>query len=183
MSGDSMFARAAMRSSVGVLAMLGNRSNKAPSYPQFSMDDLRKLFVPDFGKTGAGAIRTLALAYDALSERDTLPLPRMDACRTRRALDEAVCAALGVDAETVSEIRRQLSREPSVTGKRYAGRCTKRRGSWWGTGFCGLGARESLAGVWYSWVGIVQIDKGWTDICTTCLTHNASGSPTCLRCW
>ena len=110
-----------LNSSVGVLAMLGNRSNKAPSYPQFSMDDLRKLFVPDFGKTGTGAVRTLALAYDALSESEIHPLPRMDACPTRRALDDAVCAALGVDAETASEIRRQLASEPSMTGKRYAG--------------------------------------------------------------
>ena len=90
--------------------MLGNRSNKAPSCPQFSMDDLRKLFVPDFGKIGTGAIRTLARAYDALSDSDMLPLPRMDACRARRALDDAVCAALGVDGETVSEIRRQPAR-------------------------------------------------------------------------
>ena len=37
-----------LNSSVGVLAMLGNRSNKVPSYPQFSMDDLNKLIVPDF---------------------------------------------------------------------------------------------------------------------------------------
>ena len=110
-----------LNSSVGVLAMLGNRSNKKPTYPQFSMDDLRKLFVPDFGAIGTGAAWTLALAYDALSESEVLPLPSMDACPTRRALDDAVCAALGADAETVSEIRRQLSAEPSVTGKRYAG--------------------------------------------------------------
>ena len=111
-----------LNSSVGVLAMLGNRSNKAPSYPQFSMDDLRKLFVPNFGDIGTGAVWTLALAYDALSQNEILPLPSMDACPTRRALDDAVCAALGADAETVSEIRRQLSAEPSVTGRRYAAR-------------------------------------------------------------
>ena len=111
-----------LNSSVGVLAMLGNRSNKAPSYPQFSMDDLRNLFVPDFAEIGTGAIWTLALAYDALSGSEVLPLPSMDACPTRRALDDAVCAALGADAETVSEIRRQLSAEPSVTGRRYAAR-------------------------------------------------------------
>ena len=110
-----------LNSSVGVLAMLGNRSNKTPSYPQFSMDDLRKLFVPDFAKIGTGAVSTLALAYDALSQSEILPLPSMDACPARRALDDAVCAALGADSETVSEIRRQLSAEPSVTGKRYAG--------------------------------------------------------------
>ncbi len=109
-----------LNSSTGILAMLGNRSNKIPSYPQFSMDDLRKLFVPDFAKIGSGAVWTLAMTYDALAGQAMLPLPHMNACETRHALDESVCAALGMDAETVSEIRRQLAAEPSVSGKRYA---------------------------------------------------------------
>ena len=33
----------------------------------------------------------------------------------------AVCDALGVDGERVETIRRNLTAEPSVTGKRYAG--------------------------------------------------------------
>ena len=39
----------------------------------------------------------------------------------RRALDDAVCDALGLDGERVAAIRRNLTAEPSVTGKRYAG--------------------------------------------------------------
>ena len=39
----------------------------------------------------------------------------------RRALDDAVCDALGLDGERVATIRRNLAAEPSVTGKRYAG--------------------------------------------------------------
>ncbi len=38
----------------------------------------------------------------------------------RRALDDAVCGALGLDGERVATIRRNLAAEPSVTGKRYA---------------------------------------------------------------
>ena len=110
-----------LNSSVGVLAMLGNRSNKVPSYPQFSMDDLRKVFVPDFKALGSDAVRTLSRAYDDLSASEVLPLPRMDICPTRRALDDAVCAALGLDGETAAEIRRSLAAEPSVTGRRYGG--------------------------------------------------------------
>ena len=106
-------------STIGILAMLGNRSNKKPTYPQYSMDDLRKVFVPDFKRLGAGAVEALADAYGALAEREVQPLPRVDICPTRRALDEAVCAALGLDGETVEVIRRQLAAEPSVTGRRY----------------------------------------------------------------
>ena len=101
--------------------MLGNRSNKALSYPQFSLDDLRKLIVPNFAAIGKGAAERLAAAYDALAEQALLPLPQMDACPVRRGLDDAVCAALGVDGERVATIRRNLAAEPSVTGKRYAG--------------------------------------------------------------
>ena len=36
-------------------------------------------------------------------------------------VDDAVNAALGLDGETVAEIRRQLAAEPSVTGERYGG--------------------------------------------------------------
>lgn len=110
-----------INSSVGILAMLGNRSNKALSYPQFSLDDLRKLIVPNFAAIGKGAAERLAAAYDALAEQALLPLPQMDACPVRRGLDDAVCAALGVDGERVATIRRNLAAEPSVTGKRYAG--------------------------------------------------------------
>ena len=48
-----------------------------------------------------------------------LPLPQMDADPTRRALDDAVASALGLDEETLAAVRRSLAAEPSVTGRRY----------------------------------------------------------------
>ena len=108
-------------SSIGVLSILGDRTNKKPSYPQLSMDDLRKLIVPDFAAIGESAVRRLALVYDALCERVLLPLPQMDNDPVRRELDAAVCGALDIDPERVATIRRHLAAEPSVTGKRYDG--------------------------------------------------------------
>ena len=110
-----------LNSSVGVLAMLGNCSNRVPSYPRLSIDDQRNLCVPDFSAIGKSAVSTLAAAYDQHAESPMLPLPEMNHCPVRRALDAAVIAALGLDGEMVSSIRRQLAMEPSVTGKRYAG--------------------------------------------------------------
>ncbi len=107
-----------LNSSVGVLALLGDRSNKALSYPRFSMDDLKKIPVPDFAAVD-GAAERLAKAYDAHAKDVFLPLPRMNDCRTRRALDRAVADALGLGAEAVSAIRRSFVEEPSVTGRRY----------------------------------------------------------------
>ena len=108
-----------MNSTIGVLAFLGNRSIRDLSYSQFSMDDLNKLIVPDFTALGDDAIETLVAAYDAHADDVLLPLPQMDADPARAALDDAVCAALGLDAEDVANIRRQLTAEPSITGKRY----------------------------------------------------------------
>ena len=110
-----------LNSSVGVLALLGDRSNKKPTYPQFSMDDLQKIPVPDFAAVDGAAAR-LAKAYDAHAKDAMLPLPSMDDCPTRRALDDAVVEALDLDAETVSDVRRSLAAEPSITGRRYTGR-------------------------------------------------------------
>ncbi len=110
-----------LNSSIGVLVMLGNRSNRVPSYPRFSIDDLRKLLVPHFSAIGEEVVSTLAAAYDRYANSVMLPLPQMNNDPVRQALNSAVCAALGVEEETVAAIRRDLSREPSVTGQRYAG--------------------------------------------------------------
>lgn len=63
----------------------------------------------------------LAAAYDRYAAAVMLPLPQMNDCPARQGLDAAVIDALGLDAEEIGSIRRQLAMEPSVTGKRYAG--------------------------------------------------------------
>lgn len=102
------------------MAILGDRSNKIPSYPQFSLDDLRRIPVPDFHALGEARVAQLAAAYDALCDFTLLPLPQILQDETRLALDRIVTDALGIDAEITASIRRELSREPSITGKRYA---------------------------------------------------------------
>ena len=108
-----------LNSSVGVLTLLGNRTNKIPTRPNLSIDDLRKLPVPDFEAIGDGAVWMLAMAYDCLAEEPLCSLPWMDTCDTRLSLDESVCAALNIDPEMVAGIRRQLAAEPSVTGRQF----------------------------------------------------------------
>jgi len=110
-----------LNSSIGVLGLLGGRSNRKPTYPNISIDDMRKIPVPDFAALGEPVALRLAAEYDAQCEQALLPLPRMDADPARAALDAAVCDALGIDAERVATIRRHLAAEPSVTGRRYAG--------------------------------------------------------------
>ena len=103
------------------LAVSGDRTNKKPTYPRLSIDDLRKLIVPDFTSIGESSLAKMVATYDDLAERTLLPLTHMDSGPVRRALDDAVGDALGLDAERVATIRRSLAAEPPVTGKRYAG--------------------------------------------------------------
>jgi len=108
-------------SSPGVLALLGERDNRKPSYPQFSLDALRSVPVPDFRALGDGPRDALAAAFERLKDETLAPFPQMDEDPVRRAIDEAVTEALGLDAEWVAGVRRELAREPSVTNRRWAG--------------------------------------------------------------
>jgi len=108
-----------LNSSVGILAILGDRTNKKPTYPQFSLNDLRKLTVPNFIAMGENVAAQLATTYDDYSGKVLQPLPQMGECVVRKAFDSAVAAALCLDEETVATIRRSLAAEPSVTGRRY----------------------------------------------------------------
>ena len=109
-----------INSSIGILALLGDRTNKIPSYPHFSLDDLRKLVVPNFATIGRNAVAALAATYDAHAEDVLLPLPQINVCPVRRALDDAAIRTLDLDEEMVATIRRSLAVEPSVTGRRYS---------------------------------------------------------------
>ena len=108
-----------LNSTIGFLAIVGNRSIKHLSYSQFSLDDLRRIPVPDFNTLEKAQVAALAAAYDALCEFTLLPLPRILKDETRGALDRIVTDALDVQPEVVANIRRELSREPSITGKPY----------------------------------------------------------------
>ena len=108
-----------LNSVIGVLAILGDRTNKIPSYPQFSMNDLRRIPVPDFVKMDEAKVKMMAAAYDDLCDSILLPLPQMNECDTRKKLDDMIVAALDIDAELAAAIRRELTREPSITGRPY----------------------------------------------------------------
>ncbi len=116
-----------LNSSIGALSLLGDRTNRVLSYPRFSIDDLRKLIVPDFGEIGADAVAELAAAYDEHAADMLLPLPEMEWDPTRKALDAAVQSALGMDGELVYGIRETIGMEPAVMGRRYEGMAGRRR--------------------------------------------------------
>ena len=107
-----------LNSSVGLLALLGGRGNRIQVYPDFSMKALRGVRVPDLDAF-PGAREAMASAFRRLQTRTLRAFPYLDADPSRREVDDAVIAALGLDPERVARIRRDLSREPSITDRRY----------------------------------------------------------------
>ena len=108
-----------LNSSIGILVMASNRTSKELSYPRFSLTDLRGLMVPDFRQLDDEKIERLATEYDTQATSILKPLPQMDNCEVRKALDRAVSEALDIDCETVETIRARLVAEPAITAKRY----------------------------------------------------------------
>ena len=104
-----------LNSTLGTLALLGERDNRVPSYPSFSLDTLRTLPVPDLTSLEQAGLDLLSSRFDQLSTEVLLPFPRMHEDATRQRIDDAVSEALGVDTEWVAAVRRELAREPSVT--------------------------------------------------------------------
>ncbi len=66
---------------------------------------------------GAAELGLLEDCFDRLADDTLLPFPRMHEDPVRRQIDEVVTTALGLDAEWVATIRRELAREPSVTDR------------------------------------------------------------------
>lgn len=110
-----------VNSSIGVLAVLGNRTNKTLRYPTLAIHDMRSIPVPDFSTMPREAVNEMAEAFDALVNSPFGLLREMDVCESRLALDAAVANALGFDHEVMALVRKAVSSEPSVTEERYSG--------------------------------------------------------------
>ena len=109
-----------LNSTPGLLSLLGARDNRVPSYPSFSLDTLRSLPVPDLTALGEAERDSLTSWFDWLKGHTLQPFPLLADDPVRAQIDDAVIQALGLGAEWVAEVRRALSREPSVTDKRVA---------------------------------------------------------------
>ena len=103
-------------STPGVLSMLAERDNKKPPYPQFSLDALRSMRVPDF-PTLPEARDALATAYEELRDQQLRPLPEIAHDSVRMRLDDIVADALGYEREWVARVRKALGEEPSITNR------------------------------------------------------------------
>ena len=108
-----------LNSSIGLLALLGGRGNRIPSYPVFSIDAMRSLPVPNFAALDAEARGSMTAAFNDLADETLQPFPQMNGDPIRERIDAAVAQALALDPERVAAARDALAKEPSVTNRRY----------------------------------------------------------------
>ena len=107
-----------LNSTPGLLSLLGGRDNRAPSYPSFSLDTLRSMPVPDLTSLTEAEREILSGWFDWLQHESLQPFPSMADDPVRAQIDDAVIQALGLDSDWVATVRRELSREPSITDQR-----------------------------------------------------------------
>ena len=110
-----------LNSTPGLLSVMGERDNRKPSYPSFSLDTLRSLPVPDFTALDDARLESLSDAFDELQHETLQSFPEMPNDPVRAQIDDAVIHALELDVEWVATIRRELAREPSVTDRKGDG--------------------------------------------------------------
>ena len=103
-----------LNSTPGLLSLLGERDNRKPSYPSFSMDTLRSLPVPNFAALGAAERDLLSSWFGWLQNETLQPFPQMHEDPVRQQIDDAVIKALGLDPEWVATMRRELRGNPRL---------------------------------------------------------------------
>lgn len=108
-----------LNSTPGKLGMLLVRSNKVPSYPNYGIEGLHRVPMPQIRDLTPEQVGGLAAAYDELCGRERLSLPQAHRCPVQLAIDAAVCRQLGFDADLCEKARHLLAQEPMVTGRRY----------------------------------------------------------------
>ena len=55
-------------------------------------------------------------AYQHLKGKELMPIFKMDQCKTRLDIDDAVCSILGLPKDSFQEIRKMMVIEPSISG-------------------------------------------------------------------
>ena len=99
-----------LNSSWTVVQVLAMRS-KTLTYPNFSLDQLRKLKLPD------PTIVDLDLLSSSFEQVSKLPLKKwreMSTCLVRKQIDDACASAFGLDSREADEIRNLVVEEPTV---------------------------------------------------------------------
>ena len=109
-----------LNGSLAVLALFGRRVVTQGAWMQVKKPAWATMPVLDVRTLSDAQAASLAAAYDALCDRELQALARLNHDPARRAIDEALSAALGLP--DLGPLREMLAREPGLTGKAAVGR-------------------------------------------------------------
>ena len=101
--------------STPVRLMLLNQRSKLLTYAAWSLAQLRQIRIP---KPDNPAWEALQDAFDLTSDDDLLPMRLADECQVRQIIDEAASLAISVEKDVVTDWRRRLAAEPTITNAR-----------------------------------------------------------------
>ena len=105
-----------LNSSLGLLAIMAERTTTRGGWVAMKKADLEKLPVLDTRRLTKAQLRRLSQLFDELAEAEFERLPRIADCPTRRRLDDGVSEILGLP--DLDNLRRLLASEPVVSNQR-----------------------------------------------------------------
>ena len=105
-----------LNSSLGLLAILAQRTSTEGSWVGMKKADLQVLPVLDTRQVSSEQLRGLAVLFDALSDSEFERLPAMAHCDARRALDDGISKILNLPDLTT--LRTLIATEPVVSNRR-----------------------------------------------------------------
>lgn len=95
--------------------LLLNQRTKLLDYPSWSLAQLQRIPIPKPDNPGWQA---LSEAWRKACDMELLPLRDAEHCQARRIIDEAAALVLNVSPEEMTDWRRRLSAEPTITNRR-----------------------------------------------------------------
>ncbi|MCS7188160.1 MAG: hypothetical protein RMK89_14595, partial [Armatimonadota bacterium] len=104
-----------LNSTIGIFILAANRLEQRGAWVSFKKSILEKMPVLNVAKLTKRQRQKLAQAFDELADKTLLPLSQIANDPTRKAIDDAICATLGLD--DLTRLRVALSYEPLFTLK------------------------------------------------------------------
>jgi hypothetical protein len=113
-----------LNGSLSLLAFFGGRVVTQGAWMQMKKPAWVAMPVLDVRALNDAQVASLAAAYDALCDRELQALAKLNVDPVRRAIDDALSAALGLP--DLTPVRAMLAREPGLTGKSALDRPAKK---------------------------------------------------------
>lgn len=103
-----------LNSTPGAISFLNSRSKKL-TYPQYSLDYLERIPVPDPSNC---EIEPMARAFDALCAKELQPWRHMDIDPVRCEIDRVVSEAIRLELDEIADWRNRIVIEPTVSNQK-----------------------------------------------------------------